>query len=158
MGRRDRRRRLVHVRPQRRDLGLACEGALAGQAFVENAAEGVDVGTPVDLFAADLLGRDVLDRSDQLTGSGQAGDRRRLLRETEVRQVAVLAARATGDQDVARLDVAVDEPALVRRVERVADLLDQPQRPSRLERRLLRDQLPEVGALDVPHREVQLAF
>ena len=151
----ERGRRLVHVRPQRRNLGVTCERPLAGQALVQHAAERVHVGARVDRFAADLLGRDVLDRAHQLTRAGQAGDRGRLLRQAEVRQVAVLTAGAPGDQDVGGLDVAMDEPALVGRVERVADLLDQPDRAIRVERRLAGDQLPEVVALDVPHRQVQ---
>jgi serine/threonine protein kinase len=51
----------------------------------------------------------------------------------------------------------MDEPALVRRVERVADLLDQPQGAIRVERGLPGDQLPEVVALDVAHCQVELA-
>ena len=60
------------------------------------------------------------------------------------------------DQDVARLDVAMDETALVRCVECVADLVDEPECTLRVEGALAGDQLPEVVALDVPHREVQL--
>jgi hypothetical protein len=40
----------------------------------------------------------------------------------------------------------------------VTDLLGQPQRASRVERGLPGDQLSEVVALDVPHREVQAAL
>src|SRR5215470_17320560 len=40
------------------------EGRLAGQALVQEAAQRVEIGPAVDLFAADLLGRDVVDRAE----------------------------------------------------------------------------------------------
>ena len=43
-----RRRRLVQVREDDRELGVALERARAGEAFVEDAAERVDVGARID--------------------------------------------------------------------------------------------------------------
>ena len=42
---------------------VALERRLAGQALVQHAAERVDVGARVDRLAADLLGRDVVERA-----------------------------------------------------------------------------------------------
>ena len=67
----------------------------------------------------------------------------------------MLAPRARGDQDVGGLDVAVDEPAPVRRAQRVGDLGDDRDRAGGLEPPLLGQQRPQVGALDVAHGEVE---
>ena len=62
------------------------------------------------------------------------------------------------DQDVRRLDVAVDEIPLVRGVERARGLLEDEERASALERAPSRLERLQVGALDVAHRDVELAF
>jgi len=74
-------------------------------------------------------------------------------REAEIGQIAVA---APVDEHVRRLDVAMDEPALVSGVERVGDLLNQPESASCLEHPFL-DQHPlQVGAFDQAHRDVEL--
>ena len=65
------RRVLGQVRVDHRDVGVARERQLAGQAVVEQAAERVDVGARVDPAALDLLGRDVVDRADHVAGLRQ---------------------------------------------------------------------------------------
>jgi len=49
------RRRLLDVRPEDGQLGVALEGRLPGQAFVEQAAERVQIGPAVDRCTFDLL-------------------------------------------------------------------------------------------------------
>ena len=127
-------RLLVHVRPEQGDVGRPRERRLPGQALVEDAGERVDVRARVDVVARDLLGRDVLERADDVTGSRDAAERAGPLREAEVGEVAVLLARGDGDQDVRRLDVAMDEPLLVRCVQGLRDLLEQRDRAGGLER------------------------
>jgi hypothetical protein len=61
-----------------------------------------------------------------------------------------------GDQDVARLHVAVDQAFRVRGVERPCDAIDHHQCVVEGERRFV-DQAPKIGALDVAHRDVQAA-
>jgi hypothetical protein len=61
------------------------------------------------------------------------------------------------EQDVAGLDVAVDEAAPVRGVERRADLADDPHRALGRERPLPHDGGEQVGAVDEPHRDIELA-
>ena len=69
------RRRGGELRPQLRLVALALERHAAGQRVVQDAAERVDVGAGVDAAAADLLGRDVVERPDPLAGAGRAGAR-----------------------------------------------------------------------------------
>ena len=64
------------------------------------------------------------------------------LRQPEVGEVGAVAV----DEDVLRLDVAVDEPGAVRGVERVRDVGEQAERALRLELAAVGEAL-EVGAL-----------
>ena len=65
-------------------LGVAVEGAYAGEAFVEDAGERVLVSARVDLPAFDLFGRDVVDRADEAAVAGQARDGGDVAGEPEV--------------------------------------------------------------------------
>ena len=149
---RERRRLLFEVRIQRGDLGLAPERRPPGDGLEQHAPERVDVGPPVDLVAADLLGRAVLDRAHELAGLGQACVDLAPLDQPEVRQVRVALAV---EQDVARLDVTMHEPTGVRRVERGGDLRDDLDRAFGRQGAVPRDQLAEVLSLHVAHRDVQ---
>ena len=114
--------------------GAAGEGHLTGQQEMEGAAEGIQVGADVGLARVEgLLRRDVVEGAHDgafagqlaggavliLTGDareahvedlddGPAGDLRRL-----VGAVLRLAAGGPGDEQIARLDVAVDHALLV---------------------------------------------
>ena len=85
-------RRLLEVSEHRRDRPRPLEGRLAVQAFVQDAAERVDVGARVERLAGDLLGGGVVDRAGEVRGVavvqvvGAAG-------EPEVGEVAVLLRR-----------------------------------------------------------------
>src|SRR5215213_5561847 len=59
------------------------------------------------------------------------------------------------DDDVVGLEVAVDDPAAVREARGAQDLLDQADRPARVQRRLLGDELLERAATHVLHRDVR---
>ena len=65
----------------------------------------------------------------------------------------MLAARGTGDQQVARLDVAMDEPLLVGRVESALAACSASAITPVVEQALLGDELGEVRAFHVAHRE-----
>ena len=136
-------------------LALALERPRAGEALEEDAAERVDVRAPVDLAARDLLGRDVVDRSDEAAIAGEAAHRGDVAGEPEVADVGVLAVRSLGDEHVPGLHVAVDEPRLVRRVEGLRDLADEVDCAFRLERSLAPEDLAQVGAIDVRHRQIE---
>ena len=64
---------------------------------------------------------------------------------------------AGGEQDVGGLDVAVQHPASVGRVERGADLADDARGPERLDAPLRGDQRAQVGALDETHHDEEHA-
>ena len=81
--------------------------------------------------------------------------RSRVLDHAEVGQVDLLG--GLRDQDVPGLDVAMDQVALVRGVEAVRGLLEDEQRPPHPQRAFATDQGLEIAALDVAHRDEELA-
>ena len=103
-------------------------------------------------LALDLLGRDVVDRADDVAGLGEL--RARAL--DPLRQAEVGEERGAAlDQHVGGLDVAVDQALAVRGVERGGDLAADVDRAVRAQPALGAQHRGEVGALDVLHREVE---
>src|SRR5688500_2859705 len=86
----------------------------SGQALIEDGGKRVDVASGARRLATNLLGRDVVQRPNELARSRQPCRSQRL-GEAEVGQVRVLPA---SDEDVLWLDVSVDESGLVRSLER----------------------------------------
>jgi hypothetical protein len=143
-------RHLLQVRVDDRDVGASTERRRAGQTFVEHARQRIDVGATVDLLAPDLLGRDVVDRAEELSrgrGSGRLG-----LRKAEVGDERVLVRRRPLDQDVGGLHVAVHEPSLVRSIECSRHLLEQVERAKRPERAVAAHERFQIRARDEAHR------
>ena len=140
---------------QHRQLGFAVEWACARQALEEDAAERVHIGPTVDLSALYLLRWDVVDGSDEATLGGQARDGAHVASEPEIADVGLLAVLVACDQDVPRLHVAVHEPRFMRGIERARHLSDQIERPLRLQPAFPSEQVAEIGALHVGHREVE---
>jgi hypothetical protein len=146
---------------RREDLGhvLACERGVTREHFVQQAPERPDVGLPVDRPPFRLLGRHVGGRAedDALLRRRQAECRR--LREAG-RRARRLALERFGEAEVEhlhaplgrhlhvrRLEVAVDDALLVRRVERAGDL-DRDRERLVDRQRPLRDPLGERLAFD----------
>ncbi len=134
----------------------AGERRLAGQALDHHAPEREQVGARVDLLlAARLLGRHVHRRAHDAAGLGDAARIEEAAREPEVEQLRLLEA-AAGQEEVARLDVAVDDAAPVRAGQRVGDAaaevdaLADGQRPAG-------QAVRQVLALEPLHRQVVLA-
>jgi hypothetical protein len=105
------------VHHHRGHRGGALERRAAGEQGVEHAAQGVEVGAPVDPAAERLLGGEVLG------GAHDGVGRRERLRAGRVGQLGDAEVEHAhpavgGVGDVARLDVAVHQPAGVRGVER----------------------------------------
>ena len=146
--RRGERWRLGDVRPQQRRLARLLERHLAGQALVGDGGERVDVAL-APCLALDLLGRDVVERAEELPAARVAGVPHRL-GQPEVGQI-----RPVGevDEDVLGLDVAVREPGLVRGVERARHRRQDAQRARDVEVAGAEQRL-EVAAADQPHGDV----
>jgi hypothetical protein len=148
------RRRVLDVRPQLRRIRVARVRHAPRERLVEHAAQRVDVRARVGAAALDLLGRRVVERADPLAGARERLGVRRP-GDAEVGEVGVLGAAALLDQDVRGLDVAVDEAAFVRGVERVGDLGDDARRAHPVQPVLRRQQRAQVGAPDPAHRDEQ---
>ena len=88
---------------------------------MQHATQRVHIGSRVDPAAADLFRGDVVERADPSPAAGRAAAGEHLLREPEVAQVDV---PGRIDQQVRRLDVAVDETGPVDLVDRRAGLAD----------------------------------
>ena len=135
---------------------LALEGRLAGEALVEDAAEREDVRARVDVRSAvRLLRRHVRGRADH--GAARRGP----LRVGERGQAEVddlgLPQRAAGEEDVARLEIAVHDPSRVRRAERPPEVLAERRGLARRERRAP-DPRRQILPVDPLHRQVPQAL
>lgn len=140
--------------------GEAAEGEFAGEEFVEDDAEGVDVGTVVDGTAAgDLFGSHVVGGAHGLAcageraGGGAAGLRLFETEELGESEVGDFYPSAIIEQDILGFDVAMDDPFVVGELEGVADLADDFECLLRVGRAIC-DHLPEGWAFDVLHEEV----
>ena len=142
--------------------GVGAKGAFTCEQFVEEASEGPDVRSRIDLFAARLLRAHVGRRADHVARHGSGGgDVLRLgrslvllpidrLRQTEVQDLH-LAFRC--DHHVRGLEVAVDNASCVSGCESLCDLLADSQRLGnwqRPRRMLAFDQLQnqEIGPVE----------
>ncbi len=86
--------------PEHLEGRIAHERWLAVEGLVEDARERVEVGSGVDGLPGDVLGREVVERADELTGIGQSAGSSDLPGEPEVCEVAVLLARVGRDQEL----------------------------------------------------------
>ena len=157
-------RRFVQDGIEHRCAGVAAKRQCARQHLVENRAEGKQVGAHVQFLAQRLLGRHVGRRTHRRARAGQVLRRHRQGRRSSRRghdgllycrhlrqsEVEHLGMPALGDQDVRRLDVAVDDPLCVRRIQRVGDLDSQVQHLLH-RHRCARDQVFERGSVQVFH-------
>ena len=145
-------RRLGHLREVlHRDLDrrVAGERHLPGQHLVEHDPERVEIRARIDRRAARLLGREVLRGADDRAGLGHL--RRARARDAEVRHLQPAVA---ADDDVVRLDVAVDDPVAVRERERAEDLARVVDRDRDRRRAVADEQLLERAPVEELHRDV----
>ena len=141
--------------------GLGAERVLPGEQVIEHDAERVDVGALVDGVAADLLGRHGVRRAEPRADHGQpglGGVGVQELGDAEVEQLdhalgrgVVAVRRSGGDEDVAGLEIAVDDAARVRRLERRADRLQVLEHLGRRDAPLVVEHAAQVGALEQLH-------
>ena len=133
-----RRRRFAQV--LRDDVG-AQERRPPGQRLEQRHAQRVEIRGGADAGAGDLLRRHVRDRADQAAGLG-------LPEVDQVRgaEVAELGVAGGVEEDVGRLDVAVDDAALVRGVERREQLEGHAPPGRRRQRAMRREPLGQRAA------------
>ncbi len=113
-------RLLAEAGDQVAERGAAGVGEAAGEHLEEDDAGGVEVGALVDRLAERLLGGEVLERADGGLGGGDPGV---VALEVEGEaEVGELDGAVVGEQDVAGLDVAVDDADAVQRGEAAEDL------------------------------------
>ena len=146
---------LGDMAPEDRQRALPAERRLTRQTLEQDTAERVDVGAEVERPSPDLLRGDVVGCPGEMAGLGRSSVGGDVLRETEVAQVAVLAASLRRHEDVARLHIPVHQTPLVRRIQGIGDLLDDRQRAVGREQALLLQHAPEIDPLDVAHRDEQ---
>ena len=101
-------------------------------------------------FAARLLGRHVVHRAENRPGVGHGAALGQRSRDPEVGDVGVAVAI---DQDVRRLQIAVHDAGVVRRLQRLADLPGQGKPLVERQRPLALQEALEVRPLDVVHRD-----
>ena len=138
------------------DVGhrLGAERVLPGDQVIEHDAQRVDVGARVDAVAANLLGRHRVRRAEPGADDGQPALARvgvQQLGDAEVQQLDHALAADLGDEDVARLEVAVDDAEIVRRLQRGADRLQNLQHLAGREAPALVQHRPQVDALEQLH-------
>ena len=98
------------------------EGRATGEALVEQGAEGVEVGSGVDVPAERLFRRHVGHRAHDHALGREAGG----VGDGGEPEVTELGRAVVGQPDVGRLEVAVDDAPAVGVIERLADLFGDP--------------------------------
>ena len=131
-------------------VGLTDERNAARQAFVEDKTERVEVGASVEAASAHLLRRQVLGRTHHHVVAGQVVTTVEALGDAEVGQQH---SSVRGHQDVAGLDVAVDEAGPVGGVEGGGDTRADVDRQFRAEAGLDVEQLTQALAVDELHHD-----
>ena len=148
---RRRHRILAHMLVGHRDRRVTDERRLAGEDFVEHAAQRVDIGAGVDRLAAGLLGRQVLRGADHRGGLGHAVGVGQRAGDAEVHH---LHRAGLADHDVRGLDVAVDDAVLVAEVQRLAGVGDDLDRALGRHRALGVHDVAQRDPVDVLHHDV----
>ncbi len=144
------RRRAV-LRASAKNGAVDCERAFAREHFVQHQPERVHVGPRRDLAPFLLFRRHVAWRSRDL---GRVAPLVGEIRETKVRDAG---ATSSVDQDVGRLQIAMQNAAVVCRRETGAELACELERLVRWQPANAPQQRREILAVDVLHREEVLA-
>ncbi len=153
---RQRRRRLRDLRVHDGHGLVTLERRCAGQQLERRARQRILIRAPVHLMALELLGRNIVQRAQELPGAGQPGGRQHRLAQPEVRQVHVIGPPGPRvHQHVRRLDIAVHQPGRVRGVQRRRHRRDDRSRPPRGQRALTPHQGAHIAARHIPHRDEQ---
>ena len=144
-------------------VAVAAERDLARQHLEQQHAQRIDIRAVIDLdLPLALLGGHVVRGSHDRPGARLVADLligQRQFREAEVEHLDEVAARAAvvAQEDVLGLEVAVDDPLLVRRVERVRDLAGDGKRGRGVQPVFAPQPIGQRLALQVLHHEVEFA-
>lgn len=131
---------------------VAGERGVTGQRLVQHAGQRVGVDRRGHRLAREPFGRHVIHGADTRSFCGQPTVAL-ALGDTEVDEVGEI---GRGDNDVLRLDVAVDQPGGMGRVQSRRDLADDGHRARRFQRTVL-DQVRQRRTLHQPHVDVEAA-
>lgn len=132
----------------------------AGEQLVQDAAQRVDVHAVIQPLEPDLFRRGVVRGEQQIADAGQLDGLVDRLGDPEVHQqdlLQVLGMTAGSEQDVGRFDIAVQQPAGMRIVQRDADLAYDVHGSFRGQRPVL-EHLAAVGSGDVLHVDPELVI
>ena len=144
----------IHLHPARGRHERAARRT-AREHLVERDAESEDVGAMIRI-AGMLLRRHVVRRAHGDIGHGESAGVVLLWRPREPK-VGELYTAVAREKDVLGLDIAMDDPLLVRGLQGFADLPDQFQCLVGVQAGLFHD-AAEVGAIDELHHEKEVAF
>ena len=153
----DRRRLNAHVQGCPFDRIIGVERQLAGEQLVGDDAERVDVALRVDVLHRELLRAHVRRRTEhdaerRQLGIATAG----ALGDAEIEHLdEVRCSSGRGDDDVVRLEIAMDDAAVVRLLEGAADLTQDQIHSLRKQRAVLQD-LSERLAAQKLHGDEQI--
>ena len=141
----------LHALQQLLDRRVALERHRAGDHLVEDQAESVEVDAVIDGSSFHLLRRHVSGRAEQLAGACHGGiGRQQRLREAEVRDVR---GACLVDEDVVRLQVAMDHAFGVCRGERLRHLPGDADRARQRQAAFAAEDRVQVLAVHVGHRD-----
>lgn len=121
---------------------VARVGLGAGQAFVQRAGEGIDVGPGIGRAGGEPFGGSVGRAAHDHPGAGEFGGRG-VMGDTEADQVDEV---VPGQQRIGRFDVAMHQPDGMRGVQRFGRLLDDAHRPLGAHRPVAPEQTVDVDA------------
>ena len=114
--------------------GRGGKGGRTGEQVVQCPTEGIDIGAAVDTGrGVELFGGGIPETGKDLPGASEPGSFVQGLGNAEVREQDSLW-RTTGDQDVARFDIPMQDPVPMGVVERSSGLVDDPHGVVRWER------------------------
>ncbi len=157
--RRGQRRRLVRDPHRQVDQRLAGERRLAGGELAQDHAERPDVAARVArLRRAQLLRRHVVRRAHDVVGAGEVAVLAMRLGDAEVEHLDEVRAVGTlGEEQIARLEVAMDDAERVGLGERTARLRDVARRDGDRDRATRAQQLRQVATVEPLHHDERRA-
>ena len=128
------------------DRGLAVIGGLAGEHLIHYNTQRVQVAAVVDSAALGLLGRDVVDRAQRLTGQGILGRA-----DAGNAKISDLDAAVLEDHNIMGLNVPMDDATVMGMIQRTGDLHGEMQSLPPVEAGLLLKVLLQGDSFDELH-------